>query len=153
MKMKAFTLSLAFMAIGSASLAYGAAQSIVLDGIWRMTIAKVDRNGVSNPQETAYLRITDQEGDMFAGYGCPKESDSTDLYGILDGGNVHIIVWDSVAFGTVNQAGTEMNLISQKQLYNESSVPPPPQNEPATEQVVATKLDPLDRLTPHTCDL
>jgi hypothetical protein len=158
MKSRTFTAVLIFMVITfSTSIAYAAPPSIDLVGLWRMTMDIVDKNGItySNPNnpEYEYFVVEVQDGYLFKGFGCPGDSlypERTDFYGVMEGRNIHITSNDAIAFGAVNQAGTEMEVINQVQGYKEICDPPDnpvpgdcdeSENISATQRVLATKVD------------
>lgn len=157
MKNRAFTAVLIFMVITfSASIAYAAPPSIDLVGLWRMTMDIVDKDGIaySNPNnpEYEYFVIEVQDGNLFKGFGCPEDSlypERTDFYGVMEGRNIHITSNDAIAFGAVNQAGTEMEVINQVQGYKEICTTDDPvpgdcdesENKSAAQRVLATRVD------------
>lgn len=151
MKKRVFTVALAFMVITfGASLAYAAPPGINIVGIWEMTVDIADRSGItySEPDEFEYFIITEQDGNLFRGLGCPIDPlypQRTDFYGVLEGRNIHFTSNDAIGFGTVNKAGTEMNIINQVQGYNEvcdsSGDCDDSTNESALQRIVATKVN------------
>jgi hypothetical protein len=153
MKKRLFTVALAFMAMTfGASLAYAAPSSTNIVGYWEMTMNIADRDGFSS-SGPEYFVIYDQDEDLFTGFGCPEDElfpERTEFYGVLEGRNIHFTSNDAIGFGTVNKAGTEMNIINQVQGYNEICVPsvdPLPgecdgsKNISALQRIVATKLN------------
>lgn len=142
MKIKVLTATLASMAIiFGISIAYAAPPSINLVGTWQMTIDKVNTDGYST--ESGYFVIDSQEGDLFKGFGCPLDlvyAGRTELYGVLEGKNIYVTSNDALAFGTVNQVGTEIEAINQVMGYDELGNSGSGRNESAAERVVATKV-------------
>lgn len=115
-----------------------AAKQQDLTGYWSISQQIVDAttDTPAYKEENSAFVITQHDGDYFKGHACPKESDLTDLYGILEGKIVYLTAWDSLSVGNINSSGTEMYVISQKQNYNVDQM----RNESSTARVVGTKL-------------
>lgn len=157
MKKRAFSFVLIFIVITfSASISYAKPPVINLVGQWQMTMDIVDKDGItySNPNspEYEYFVIEVQDGVLFKGFGCPEDSlypGRTDFYGVMEGRNIHTSSNDALAFGSVNQAGTEMEVINQVQGYKEICTTDDPmpgqcddsENTSAIQRVLATKVD------------